>query len=79
VRRILLVTSALCFAGGTACFAAGFVGVARLVIDMPPVEEGLTRAASLQSWWWWFLGLCAAGFAILWFVPDRAEEQDAGR
>jgi hypothetical protein len=78
VRLILLATSALCFLGATACFAVGFVGVARLVVAMPPVEEGLAKIASLQAWLWWFLGLAAAGFAILWFVPDRAGKQETG-
>jgi hypothetical protein len=38
----------------------------------------LAKIASLQAWLWWFLGLAAAGFAILWFVPDRAGKQETG-
>src|SRR5262245_37583854 len=74
VRRILLVTAALCFVSGSVCFAVFFVGVLRFVVDLPSVEEGLSRAATLQTWTWWFVGFYALGFAILWFVPDRSED-----
>ena len=76
MRRVLLTTAALCFVGATACFAVGFVGVARLIIDMPPVKEGMAQVAPLQAWLWCFLALSVVGSVILWFVPDRAEREN---
>lgn len=64
---------------GTACFAVFFVVVARLVIEMPAVEEGLSRAVDLQAWGWRFVGFCVAGFAILWFVPGRSRDDTPGQ
>lgn len=70
-HRILLIIAALCFVAATVCFGFCFVGVVRLMLDMPQIEAdaGLQRTVSIQTWGLRFLGLSILGGVILWFAP----------
>ncbi len=77
-HRILLIIAALCFVAATVCFGFCFVGVVRLMMDMPRIDAdaGLMRTVPIQTWGFRFIGLSVLGCIILWFAPLIAARHD---
>jgi hypothetical protein len=82
VRRLFLALSLGCFIGAAVCFGVSFVGVLRVVAEMPGIEVGISQVKGIKAWVWWFLGLALAGFASLWMVREslkaRSDDTPAG-